>query len=79
MIPAEAIEAAARALWQTNQHDDAWVDEYPEYMDYLRAEATKALEAAATYMRAGGLAAAYARGFSDATDGNTYDATGLGS
>lgn len=52
MISDEAVEAAAKALWQTDQHDDAWVNEYTEYMDYLRAEATKALEAAAPYIAA---------------------------
>ena len=50
MIPGSAVEAAARALWQTDQHDDSWAGEFTEYMDYLRSEATKALEAAAPYM-----------------------------
>jgi hypothetical protein len=50
VIPEAAVEAAARALWQTDQHDDSWASEFPEYMDYLRAEATKALEAAAPHM-----------------------------
>ena len=50
MIPEAAVEAAAKALWQTNQHDDEWMPKHLTYMDYLRAEATKALEAAAPHM-----------------------------
>lgn len=51
-IPAEAVEAAAKALWEPNERDDEWVGEYETYKDYLRAQATKVLEAAAPYMRA---------------------------
>lgn len=51
-ISSEAVEAAAGALWQTNQHDDEWASDFPTYMDYLRSEATKALEAAAPHMHA---------------------------
>jgi hypothetical protein len=51
-ISDEAVEAAARALWQPNEHGDEWVDEFPTYKDYLRAEARKALEAAAPQMMA---------------------------
>lgn len=52
MIPNEAIEAAAKALWEPNEHGDEWAGEYETYKDYLRAEATKTLEAAAPYMLA---------------------------
>jgi hypothetical protein len=50
VIPDAAVEAAARALWHQNEHDDEWATEFPTYKDYLRAEATKALEAAAPFM-----------------------------
>lgn len=66
-IPNEAVDAAAKALWQTNQHDDAWVDDYSDYESYLRAEATKALEAAAPHLgyRAGNASAEVARAFAN--------------
>lgn len=50
MISDEAVEAAAEALWEPNEHGDEWATEFPTYKDYLRAEARKALEAAAPYM-----------------------------
>jgi hypothetical protein len=61
MIPDEAVEAAARALWRTNQHDDEWVGEFPEYIDFLRSEARYVLEAAAPHLQS----AAWVRGVED--------------
>ena len=68
MIPDEAVEAAAAALFQVNQHDDAWADEFPNYLDYLRAEATKALEAAAPFIAAD----AWDEGWKSCSDWDIY-------
>jgi hypothetical protein len=61
-ISDEAVEAAAKPLWEPNEHDDTWASEFPTYKDYLKAEARKVLEAAAPYLMAqawdeGGVAA----------------------
>ena len=61
MIPAEAVEAAAKAMLAAGNHVGGW-DALPVFMqdNYLR-DARAALEAAAPHM----LAAEYRRGYRD--------------
>ena len=64
-ISNEAVEAAAKALWEPNERDDEWVGEFDSYKDYLREYATKALEAAAPHMLAAVWEEAYGLGYAD--------------
>jgi len=52
VIPDEAVEAAARALWSPSNEGDTWESEHEPYKDHTRAEAKRALEAAAPHLRA---------------------------
>ena len=58
MIPEAAVEAAAKELWDVNQHDDVWVDDFATYDDFLRRKARRILEAAAPHLMAPVLALA---------------------
>lgn len=46
MIPDEAVTAAAKELWDVNEHDDVWVDDFATYDAFLRHKALMILEAA---------------------------------
>lgn len=48
--PAEAVEAAAQEIWEPNEHDDAWVDDFATYDAFLSHKARTILEAAAPHM-----------------------------
>jgi hypothetical protein len=63
VIPDEAVEAAARALWSPSNEGDTWESEHEPYKDHTRAEAKRALEAAAPHL----MAAAWERGQADLT------------
>lgn len=50
MIPAEAVEAAAKAIFG-DPHGDTWALQVPEVQGRSREDARLALEAAAPYMQ----------------------------
>ena len=52
MIPDEAVEAAAQALWTPSNEGDTWESEYEPYKEHTRAEAKRALEVAAPHLLA---------------------------
>jgi hypothetical protein len=75
VIPNDAVEAAAKALWTPSNEGDTWESEYEPYKDHTRAEAKRALEAAAPHLMAGAWDEGFDKGFYDPKAGSYWDAS----
>jgi len=76
VIPDEAITAAAKELWDVNEHDDVWVDDFSTYDAFLRHKARMALEAAAPYLTQSAQFSAWNEGYKAGEIDGAYQLNG---